>query len=512
MQRYLLSILALVLILFWSSCRKDFEYQASIGNLEFSKDTVYLDTVFTNIGSSTYSLKVYNKSNIDIQIPHINLENGENSNYRLNVDGVAGKEFNNIPILAKDSIFIFIETTFDIAPTNEKDFLYTDALQFISNGNTQKVQLVTLIKDAIFLFPKQLSNGTKETLGLGVDEEGNEISVEGFILESSQLTLTNEKAYVVYGYAAVPENETLNINAGARVHFHENSGIIVQNNASIKVQGQLSLDVAEMENEVIFEGDRLEPEFEYIPGQWGTIWLAPGSINNEINHLTIKNATIGILAEGDGILSSPTLTFRNSQIHNSSRVNLWARTASIIGENLVLGNAGASSLYCNLGGSYYFTHATIANYWNNGFRNSPSLLIDNLIETENGTVLEDLVEANFTNCIVDGNNTHELFLQNNELASFNFSFKNCTLKYNESSNLVVGNPILDLDNPGYNSIVLNPLTNFIEVQKNDFRIGEESEVIDKGDTNAAQTLPLDIIGTDRTSSPDIGAYEFVQNK
>ena len=41
-----------------SSCRTDFETVASTGDLKFSRDTIYLDTVFTNIGSSTYTLKV----------------------------------------------------------------------------------------------------------------------------------------------------------------------------------------------------------------------------------------------------------------------------------------------------------------------------------------------------------------------------------------------------------------------------------------------------------------------
>ena len=61
-------ILLLIFIATWSSCRKDFEFSPSTGNLEFSKDTVYLDTVFSNIGSSTYNLKVYNRSNEDIVI------------------------------------------------------------------------------------------------------------------------------------------------------------------------------------------------------------------------------------------------------------------------------------------------------------------------------------------------------------------------------------------------------------------------------------------------------------
>ena len=55
-----------------------------------------------------------------------------------------------------------------------------------------------------------------------------------------------------------------------------------------------------MENEIIFEGDRLEPFFENIPGQWGTIWLLDGSIENEFSFCTIKNASVGIYTTGGG--------------------------------------------------------------------------------------------------------------------------------------------------------------------------------------------------------------------
>ncbi|MEY4012848.1 MAG: hypothetical protein RIT22_1972, partial [Bacteroidota bacterium] len=44
------------------ACRSDFETVASKGDLVFSNDTIYLDTVFRTISSSTYQLKVYNKS------------------------------------------------------------------------------------------------------------------------------------------------------------------------------------------------------------------------------------------------------------------------------------------------------------------------------------------------------------------------------------------------------------------------------------------------------------------
>ena len=127
------------------SCRSDFDFQPSSGtDLRFSRDTVYLDTIFTNIGSSTYTLKVYNKTNNDIKIPSVKLGKGENSNFRLMVDGVPGKVFHNVELLAKDSMFIFVETTVDIhSLTNQKEFLYTDQIQFTSGTNTQKVELVT---------------------------------------------------------------------------------------------------------------------------------------------------------------------------------------------------------------------------------------------------------------------------------------------------------------------------------------------------------------------------------
>ena len=101
-----------------SSCREDFEFEPSTGNLTFSKDTVYCDTVFTNISSSTYSLKVYNKSNKDIKIPTIRLARPD-SKYRITVDGMTGENQNNrtfkdVELLAKDSMYIFIEVTADV--------------------------------------------------------------------------------------------------------------------------------------------------------------------------------------------------------------------------------------------------------------------------------------------------------------------------------------------------------------------------------------------------------------
>ncbi len=150
-MRYFISFIICVALLSISSCRKDFSTIPNFGNLEFSKDTVFLDTIFTNIGSATYNLKVYNRGSNAITIPTIQLKNGTSSNYRLNVDGVPGKEFNDIDILAKDSIFVLIETTVNV--TNEPNPLYTDKILFDNGANQQAVDLVTLVEDATFIFP-----------------------------------------------------------------------------------------------------------------------------------------------------------------------------------------------------------------------------------------------------------------------------------------------------------------------------------------------------------------------
>ncbi|MCL6460878.1 MAG: hypothetical protein I4O51_03295, partial [Flavobacterium micromati] len=394
-------------ILSISSCRSDFETIASNGTLKFSRDTIYLDTVFTNIGSSTYRLKVYNKSKNDITIPTIQLARGLTSKYRMTVDGMQGnngKIFNNVDLLAKDSLYIFIETTANIADANATDFLYTDQIQFDIGQNLQTVELVTLIQDAVFLFPQRFADGTKEILPVG-----NE-TIEGFFLDENdaingnELQFTNTKPYVIYGYAAVPSNKIATFEAGTKVHFHANSGIIVANNASIQVNGSLST-TEKLENEVVFEGDRLEPDFSNVPGQWGTIWLTDGSTNNRFNHLTIKNATIGILIQNN---DQTTVSIKNTQIYNSSNYGILAQTAKINGENVVINNAGQASLACTYGGNYQFTHSTFNNNWNSS--QQVAVFISNFIS---GAVPEskDLTKATFNNCIIYGSYSNEMSLK-----------------------------------------------------------------------------------------------------
>jgi hypothetical protein len=501
-MRYLITIFICAIIL--SSCRKDFESSLlTSGELAFSKDTVYLDTVFTNIGSSTYNLKVYNKSNKNISIPSIKLGRGTSSFYRLNVDGKPGKEFQDVEILAKDSLYIFIETTIDY--TQVSNPIYTDAIVFDSGLKIQDVNLVTLVKDAHFLYPSKSTSGLVETIKLGIDADGNDVTVQGFYLNGNT-TFNNEKPYVVYGYCGIQSGNTLSIEAGTNIHFHANSGILVEKNATLNINGTLN-------EKVILEGDRLEPQFSEIPGQWGAVWLRAGSKNNTINHTLIKNASVGIISDSiNG--TNPSLTIKNTEIYNSSSFGILGRETNIYGENVVINNSGQSSLACTIGGTYNFIHSTFANYWNNSLRDYPTVLINNFFTyNDNGTTIaetRDLLKANFTNCIIDGSNQIELIIDKIEGAGFNYNFSNNLIKFNDIQNSFSDIPEYNFEDLNhFQNNIINGESHFKNPYLNQLIIGQNSDGINQGSINASTIVPLDILGVTRTRPADIGAYQHI---
>ena len=496
MKTYLYIVLGFFLVL--TSCREDFTFEPNNGNLGFSRDTIYLDTVFTDIGSSTYTLKVYNRSNKNISIPSIRLGKGAGSKYQLMVDGMPGKEFLNVEMLAKDSMFIFVSVNADVASSNPADFLYTDQLLFGVGTNFQKVELVTLIQDAYFLYPQRFGDGTTETLPIGDDE------IYGFFLDDNdpingnELHWNNSKPYVVYGYAAVPPNETLTVDAGARIHFHAESGLIVANNASLQVNGTI-------ENQVIFEGDRLEPGFSETPGQWGTIWFTQGSTNNILSNLTVKNATVGMLVTGNDGTANPSLTLNNVQVYNCSNVGILARTGKITGQNVVINNCGETAFAGTFGGAYDFTHCTFANYWPR-----PNQTCVVLSDDPINNIPTPLENANFKNCIIYGSSNLGISLKK-EGSTFNYSFENCLIKFADFNNQFQNDSLYPASGSNYvncliatNSTINRP--DFKNPTRNQLQIGENSAA--RGTANSSYSTFNDILDNPRLGTTDMGAYNW----
>tara|TARA_B100000900_G_scaffold413759_1_gene438510 strand:- start:2948 stop:4495 length:1548 start_codon:yes stop_codon:yes gene_type:complete len=509
MRKWLRIIGVLLAIALTKACDYDLSFSpAQTQDIRFSSDTVYLDTVFTSIGSSTYNLRIYNQANHNIKIGSIRLGQASDSQFRLNVDGMHGQDFNDVEILANDSIYVFIETTVNIKDyaANAPEFLYNDQLLV----DEQTVELITLVKDAIFLYPKR-EDGFKEMIPLGTDEEGNAFGIEGFYLEDNELIFTNERPYVIYGYAGVPSEKTVRFEAGARIHFHDNSGLIAAESSSVHVLGEQSADAEMQEGEVIFEGDRLEPFFENIPGQWGAIWLTAGSTNHIFRHATIKNASVGILMDYNDETENPTLVLEQTQIHNSSAVGLWAKTGHVRAVNSIFGNAGNASFFGNIGGSYEFTHCTFANYWNRSFRSTPAVILNDYVPiSETEDFVMPLEKAVFANCIIDGNQTVEFGVEQKGDQELSFSLDHTALRFSPADETIYENPYYDFSSSTlYPKLILNKQTAFHQPSTNDFRISQESEVIGLGKSTHAASVPVDLNGVDRTNLPDLGAFQHL---
>lgn len=495
-----------------TSCRKDFSTSLSTGNLKFSTDTVFVGKVFDNISSSTHRFTVKNPSDKDIKIPVITLEQGENSFYRLNVDGIAGKWFENVEILAKDSIYVFVEATIPFNQIATPDFMYRDKVLFDSNTNQQNVILEAQVIDVHLIRPNrtQIADGfTYENIILGQDTDGNAIGIRGTNL-TDDTTFTNDKPWLIYNYVGVPSGKTLTIDAGTQVHFHANSGIIIQDGGKLVVNGTL-------DNKVVIQGDRLEEVYQDVPGQWGTIWLYDGSKESEIHHAKILNATLGLLVDSNNDVSEKTLLLNNTEIYNTTSYGMLGRNAKIEANNVVIGNNGASSFANILGGNYDFSHVTLANFWRSSNRQEATLSLSNASQISDTEYLLNNLQANFTNCIIDGSQNVELQLEKLDGADFNFNFKNCLLKFIDDTNQFADNALYNFNDVTYYTNDLfnknsdfkntNPFNGFV-----DFRIGENSEVINLADPAIISLKPVlqtDLVGADRLPNPDIGAYQHI---
>jgi hypothetical protein len=95
---------------------------------------VLFDTVFSTVGSATQYLRVKNPYNRTLKLSKVALASGNDSPYRINIDGLDGPVQEDVEILPNDSIFIFVELTVD--PNNDNlPFLVPDSIRFEVNGN-----------------------------------------------------------------------------------------------------------------------------------------------------------------------------------------------------------------------------------------------------------------------------------------------------------------------------------------------------------------------------------------
>jgi len=478
---YLL-LLAFVCFALLFSCQKDPVDPGPGFRLTFSQDTVFFDTVFTSLGSTTQSFTVHNTSNQRININSIRLAGGQASFYRINVDGIPGFEVRDMEIAAKDSLYIFLRVTIDPDDQNSP-FIVKDSIVFDIGGKFQDVKLVSWGQNANYILADTYIPGFPKFKIVANEFE--------------TVTWTAEKPYVIYGYAVVDSNGLLQIERGTNIHFHNNSGLWIYKGGTLKVRGAVDAPVT-------FQGDRLEQFYADLPGQWDRIWINEGSIDNEIDHAVIRNGFIGLQLETLQQQMGNQLILSNTRIENMTGFGILTRFYNLTAYNNVVVNCGQYLAAFTWGGYYDIRHCTFANYWSYSVRVTPSIVLNNYFVDEDENVYAFEFQGYFGNSIFYGRNVEELLLLGELTAPFNYKFDHCLLQ----TTLNVSDPDL------YPGLILNTNPMFLDYLAGDFSLDTLSPLIDKGNPDVIlqsfYDLRRDILENPRPEqAPDLGAYEFM---
>ncbi|WP_267406863.1 MULTISPECIES: hypothetical protein [unclassified Chryseobacterium] len=452
------------------SCNKDdISFDQPSQELRFSRDTVFCDTVYHQVRSETYAVKVFNNEDKDIIIPRINLEKGAASLYKINVDGKPGYDFKDVPLRKKDSLYIFVE----IAPqATGPEAIAEDRVIFTSPAGQQHVTLFSVVQDAEFFIqtptnPNVISNHT---------------------------VWKNDKAKIIYGNLTVDENISLDIEEGTKVYFHKNSGMKVSTGAFLNINGTL-------DKEVILRGDRNDPYYDTIPKNWNSIKMEAGS-NLNMNHARLFGGTKGLeMKQTNAIIN-------NSFIHTFQEYGIYAVNSTVNAKNLVMNNCGESCIGIFRGGNHSYTHSTIANYSKvMSSYNRNGIFATNEWKNESGQTEQGaLQQLNLLNSIVYSDRDNGINFEQTPGQLFNFFFQNSLIKYSNTSEAG-----FQFDN-NPSSIVQcykNEDPQFVNyfTAKLNLRVKPNSFARGKGSATIAGTVPTDIVNVSRTTNPTLGAYQ-----
>ncbi|SUX47666.1 hypothetical protein [Chryseobacterium indoltheticum] len=449
------------------SCDKDdISFDAPSQELSFSRDTVFCDTVYHQVRSETYVVKVFNNEDKDVMIPRISLEKGAASLYKINVDGKTGHDFQNVPLRKKDSLYIFVE----IAPqATGPEAIAEDRVLFTTGAGQQHVTLFSVVQDAEF-FIKTPSNPN---------------------VIASDATWSNNKAKIIYGDLTLDPGVNLNVQAGTKIYFHKNSGMKVSSGATLNINGTA-------DNQVIIRGDRNDSYYDTIPRNWNSIKMEAASVLN-MNHTRLFGGTRGLeMTETDATIS-------NSFIHTFQEYGIYSVRSNINAKNLVMNNCGEACVGIFKGGVYDFVHSTIVNYSEvlSQFTRD-GIYATNEFKKENGQPDPGSLHINIRNSIIYSDRDNSLTLNQVPGQLLNFTIQNSLLKYSGIS--AAG---FDFTSSSVVQSIKNQDPRFMNyfAAKMNLRVKADSPAKNKGDVTVANTVPTDIVNVSRTTSPTLGAYQ-----
>jgi hypothetical protein len=455
MKAFLAFSILVSIVLF--SCKKENFTNSPEARVSFSADSLYFDTLISNTGSVTKSFKIFNLNDQKLRLSSVALAGGNNSSFRININGLAANEASGIEMQANDSIYVFVSVIPKSSGTNQP-LIAEDSIKIQYNGNTAWIKLSAWGQDAVFL--------NKHVL---LQDE----------------TWSNEKPYVIIGGLHVPEGKKLTIEKGTRIYCRADSPLIVD--GSLDIRGEYYDST-----KVIFRSDRLDVPYRDYPGSWPGIIVKNGTA--KIHGADIRNAYQGIVAQNS------IVEIDQSIIDNCFDEGILSVGSEIRATNLLVSNCGKGIILAN-GGDHEFIHCTITGISNNYvLHKEPSVLITDFIREDDQLITND-TRVSFINSIIWGaNGTIE-----NELVLSRASNKLWEIEF---SNNLIGNVVAPVEMNSFNNIFnTDPEFEEINTEKRiyNFRLKEISPLLDKGKPTAVQ---VDLEGKSRNAStPDPGVYE-----
>lgn len=360
MKSFVFATLIFFGTLFFASCKKEIITSAD-AQLGISKDTLRFDTVFTTTGSVTQSFKILNDNDQKIVLSKIKLMGGSASAYKMNVNGAPASELNNVEISSNDSIYVFVTITVNLTAAT-LPFIISDSILVNYNGISRFVQLEAFGQNAVFI-----RNG----------------------IISGNVNFINTLPYVILGGLQITNTGSLSINAGTKIYCHANAPILVE--------GKMVTNGTKTQP-VIFAGDRLDDPYNNFPGAWPGIYFRETSLDNVLRFTNIKNAYQAVSVQQPSVNANPKLLMQQCIIDNAFDAGILGSNTTITAENTVISNCG-KNVNLEYGGTYLFTHCTIAAYSNNYVTHKKPVVY---LSDANSTNQTAALNAVFRNSVIYG--------------------------------------------------------------------------------------------------------------
>lgn len=438
----------------------------------FSVDTLSFDTVFTEAGSATRKVLIYNPNKRALNIASVRMESGES--FRINLDGEQELEnIRNLQLAGGDSLFLFVRAIIDPADRDKPLFVEDKVLLEVGDHMEQIV----------------------------LNAYGWDVELIDSLYIGRDTTLLGRKPYLVRNGIYVDEGALLTIDSGCRFYMHDTAKIVCF--GGISSNGTLNAPV-------LFQSDRLDDIYEgiryvYVGGKWNGIYLySPDSAY--FSYTEIVSGNVGLYVSGTG---KEHLSLLCSRIHNQALYGLVMMDLDAHVANTEISNCAQYCVYSS-GGKHNFIHTTIASFFNfTSYAIQTTLRDDDVspLYISNISKNRQKTEVRFLNSILAGIKKNSLMLATPLPSYYNGEFAWSYMQSDTLSGRFAHDNVYAAKRDTL--LFVNDYYNDKAVYY-DFTLDSLSPARDIADSVLALQYPLDRRGNSRLADgkPDAGCYEY----